>query len=103
MKVLNKANFKLEIANGVVLVDMYADWCGPCKALSPILEELDGKVQGVTFTKLNVDDADEIAQNYGVMSIPCVIIFKNGIESGRVVGLNMKDKYESELKRIVAG
>jgi thioredoxin 1 len=102
MKLLTKDTFKNEIANGVVLVDMYADWCGPCRALTPMLEEMDGKIEGVTFTKLDVDEADEIAQSYGVMSIPCVVIFKNGQEAGRIVGLRMKEDYENELKRILA-
>lgn len=102
MKLLTKDTFKNEIAKGVVLVDMYAEWCGPCKALSPILEELSGKIENVTFAKLDVDEADEIAQEYGVMSIPCVVIFKDGKEVSRIVGLYMKDKYETELRKIVA-
>jgi thioredoxin 1 len=99
MKVLTKDNFSEEISNGVVLVDMYADWCGPCKALTPILEELSSSRNDVTFAKLDVDANQEIAMNYGVMSIPCVIIFKNGQEVGRVIGLNMKDVYEKEIQK----
>lgn len=101
MKLLTKDNFKEEISKGVVLVDMFADWCGPCRALAPILEELDSKIEGVTFAKLDVDEADAIAQSYNVMSIPCVLIFKNGQEAARIVGLNMKDKYEAEIKRVL--
>ena len=97
MKVLNQANFKENISKGVVLVDMYADWCGPCRALSPLLEELDGTVEGVEFTKLNVDEANAVASEYGVMSIPTVIIFKDGIEFKRITGLYPKQAYIDAL------
>lgn len=98
MKILNQNNFKHEISNGVVVVDMYADWCGPCRALSPILQEMDGKIEGVTFAKLNVDEANSIASEYGVVSIPTVIIFKNGQEVNRIIGLYPRQKYEEEIK-----
>jgi len=98
MKVLTQENFKKEIASGVVVVDMYADWCGPCRALSPILEEMDGKIEGATFTKLDVDTAQGLATEYGVVSIPTVIIFKNGEEVNRITGLYPRQKYEEEIK-----
>lgn len=102
MRGLTKDNFKQEISKGVILVDMFAEWCGPCKALAPMLAELEAKLESVVFTKLDVDEADNIAQEYGVMSIPCVIIFKDGKEVSRIVGLNAKDKYEAELKKVLA-
>lgn len=62
-----------------VLVDFYAEWCGPCRAMAPILEQLDGEMKGkIKIMKVNVDEAREIAANYEVMSIPTFIIFKNG-------------------------
>jgi thioredoxin 1 len=72
----------------IVLVDFYADWCSPCRMLSPIMDEVskDHKVY-----KINVDDEEEIAKKYGIMSIPCVIAFKNGKEYKRSVGLVDKD------------
>ncbi|BDQ04536.1 MAG: thioredoxin [Candidatus Dojkabacteria bacterium] len=93
MVILTSDNFRNSIASGVVVVDMYADWCGPCRALSPILEELSQKVDGVTFAKLNVDDSSDIAMEYGVMSIPTVIIFKDGKEQKRIIGLYPRDYY----------
>lgn len=102
MRELTNDNFKQEISKGVILVDMFAEWCGPCKALAPMLAELEAKLESVVFAKLDVDEADNIAQEYGVMSIPCVIIFKDGNEVSRIVGLNAKDKYEAELKKVLA-
>lgn len=102
MKVLTDDNFKEETKTGIIVVDMYADWCGPCRALSPILEELDGKVEGVTFVKLDVDASPNTARAFGVMSIPCVIIFKNGVEAKRIVGLNPKSAYVQALEEIKA-
>ena len=72
----------------IVLVDFYADWCSPCRMLSPILDEV-GKDHKIY--KINVDDEEEIAQEYGVMSIPCVVAFKDGKELKRSVGLVDKD------------
>ena len=89
-KQINGEEFKKEVLESkeVVLVDFYADWCGPCKMLSPIMDEVskDHKVY-----KINVDDEDEIAFKYGIMSIPCVIAFKDGKEVKRSVGLVDKD------------
>jgi thioredoxin 1 len=102
MKILTDKNFKEEIQKGVVLMDMHADWCGPCRALSPILEELDGKVEGVEFAKLDIDENPEVTRSYGVMSIPTVIIFKDGQEVKRIVGLNPKSVYLEALEAVKA-
>jgi len=72
----------------VFLVDFYADWCGPCRMLSPILESIEDK----TIYKINVDENSDIAIKYGIMSIPCLISFKDGKEYKRSVGLIEKDK-----------
>ena len=61
--------------NPLVFVDFYADWCGPCKMLGPVVEELAGETPDVTFVKVNVDDLPEIAQKYGIMSIPALFVF----------------------------
>lgn len=78
IEVLTSKNFNSVIAKGSVIVDFYADWCGPCKIMAPNFEKAAHKVTSVKFAKLNVDGAQEIAQSFGVMSIPSTIAFKNG-------------------------
>jgi len=75
---LTEENFERTIKEGLVLVDFYADWCGPCKMLAPVLEELAGEVADATVAKVNVDDARALAIEYKVSSIPHVILFKDG-------------------------
>lgn len=72
------SNFEELISNGIVLVDFYADWCGPCKMLSPVVEELSTENKDIKFIKLNVDLFNEISSKYGIMNIPSLIIFKDG-------------------------
>lgn len=79
----NSEDFEKEIQSGKVLVDFYADWCGPCQALGQILEEL----EGVPVLKINVDIFAEIAQEFGVMSIPTIILFQDGEQVKKNVGL----------------
>jgi len=96
-KVLNSEEFKKEVLESkeYVYVDFYADWCGPCRMLSPIMDEIenDHKVY-----KVNVDEEEELAQEYGVMSIPCVILFKDGKEVTRSIGLKSKDEILNMIK-----
>lgn len=80
-----------------VLVDCYADWCGPCRMLSPIIDELAEEVDSCEFYKLNVDEAENISREYGIMSIPTVLIFKDGKEINKSIGLKTKD----ELKELI--
>ena len=92
---LTDENFEAEVAQSdiPVLVDFYADWCGPCKMMAPIVEELAEKYDGkVKICKLNVDEAATIAAKYRVMSIPTFILFKNGeVENKAVGGMEKKD------------
>lgn len=77
-----------------VLVDFYATWCGPCKMMAPMLDQLSEEKQDVKFAKIDVDDAERLAVLYGISSIPCMILFKNGEEADRVVGAVPKQKLE---------
>lgn len=92
-KVLTDSNFKDEISSGLVLVDFWAPWCGPCRMLGPIIEEVAGEVEGVTVGKLNVDENPQTAQEYKIMSIPNIILFKDGEPVETLVGLRPKEAY----------
>ena len=92
---LSSENFKEEVLNSEkpVLVDFYADWCGPCNAMSPVIEELAKELEGkAKVGKINVDENSDIAVEYNVMSIPTLIVFKNGKEEKRLVGLRDKEE-----------
>ena len=92
---LSSENFKKEVLNSEkpVLVDFYADWCGPCNAMAPVIEELAKELEEkAKVGKINVDENSDIAVEYNVMSIPTLIIFKNGKEEKRLVGLRDKEE-----------
>ncbi|MBA3815231.1 MAG: thioredoxin [Parachlamydiaceae bacterium] len=88
---LNDGNFESTIASGVTLIDFYADWCGPCKMIAPIIEELATELSGqATIAKLDIEQAQDTTSKLQVTSIPTIILFKNGKEFKRVVGLRDK-------------
>lgn len=80
---------------GTVLVDFFATWCGPCKMLSPIVEELSEEMKDVTFVKIDVDEAPRIAARYEIYSIPTLILFKKGVPAKKQVGFIPKPRLES--------
>lgn len=87
-KYLTDENFKEGIQEGLTLVDFYADWCGPCRVLAPILEKVAKDMQGkVTIAKFDIDRAEKTAVSYGVTSIPTLILFKDGKEIDRLIGV----------------
>ena len=85
--------------NRSVFVDFYADWCGPCKMLAPVVEQIAEEVKDVVFVKVNVDTTPDIASRYGIMSIPTLIAFKDGQIAGTSVGFQPKEALMSVVKQ----
>ena len=94
IKYLKEENFENEIKDVKILVDFYADWCGPCKALGEILEQL----KDVNVLKINVDEHQDLAIQFGVMSIPTIILFEDGKQKKKNIGLMSKDDLENWIK-----
>ena len=97
---LNSSNFEEEVlkSDKKVLVDFYADWCGPCKMMAPVVEKIAEELSGkVKVCKINVDEAPNWAVEYDVMSIPTLIIFENGNVSDIIIGLTSKDEIIAKL------
>lgn len=102
-RVLTSADFASTIASGVTLVDMYADWCGPCQRIAPIVEDLAHEYEGkANICKLDVDASGDIAQQFGVMSIPTILIFKDGQLVDKTVGLSDKESLVGLLSKHLA-
>ena len=94
---LNKENFNKEInTEGIVIVDFFATWCGPCQMLSPILEELSNSYK---ICKINVDENQELAMENGIMSIPTVFIYKDGKQINKFIGYKTKE----EIEKLIIG
>ena len=93
-------DFSQQISEGVVLTDFWAPWCGPCKMIAPVLEEINEEIgDNVKIAKLNVDENQETAGKYGVMSIPTLMIFKDGEMVEQIVGFQPKDQLQSLLEK----
>ena len=89
---LEEKDFSAEIASGVTLVDFYADWCGPCRMLTPVLEQVSQDVKGkATVAKLDIDQAQKVTEDLQITSVPTLILFKDGKEVKRIIGLRDAD------------
>lgn len=90
---VTRENFENEVikSDKPILVDFNADWCGPCKMLAPVLEEIAGSRDDVKIVSINVDDEDILAEDYGISSIPCLVVVKDGKEVKRSIGFRGKD------------
>ncbi len=103
VKHLTKANFDAALeSDKPVLVDFWATWCGPCRMVGPIMDELSEDFDGrADICKVNVDDEGELAKRFRIMSIPCVILFKDAQETDRIIGAREKEEYASALEGIM--
>ena len=99
---LHKNNFEQSISSGVALVDFWAEWCGPCKMQLPIIEEFSSEMEGkATIGKVNVDEELELAQSFGIQSIPTLILFKDGKPVKKLVGLHSKESLYEEVNQVL--
>ncbi|MFC0476573.1 thioredoxin [Robertmurraya beringensis] len=97
---INDDTFKNEISNGLVLVDFWAPWCGPCKMIAPVLEEINEEMgDQVKIAKLNVDDNQVTTAEFGVMSIPTLLVFKDGEVVEKVIGFQPKENLVDVLSK----
>lgn len=98
---VNSENFESEVLKSkkIVLIDFYADWCGPCQMLSPIVDQVASEYEDLKVVKINVDEAQDLAINYGVISIPTLVVIKDGQETNRAVGLISKNAIEELIKK----
>jgi len=102
MKVINSNEFDATIKDGTILVDFYADWCMPCRQLAPVLEELSEQYTGkVDFVKVDIEESRDIAERFGIMSIPTVIIFKNGEVAKQMAGFQPKQMFAQNIDEVL--
>lgn len=99
MKIVKESEFINEVKDGLVLVDFYADWCGPCKMLSPVLEQINRENDDIKVVKVNIDDSRRIASYYQIQSIPTLVLLRDGEFINRIIGFNPKKKIEEFISR----
>ncbi|HYQ58160.1 MAG TPA: thioredoxin [Draconibacterium sp.] len=103
IKVLNNKNFKAATKRGVVLLDFWAPWCGPCKIIAPTLNEIADSQTDFMVAKVNVDHNQQLAQKFKVRNIPTMLILKDGKEAGRIVGVKTKRTIMKEIDAVMVG
>ena len=99
VKELTDANFDQSVADGTVFVDFWAPWCRPCLAIAPVVEELSNEMGNVTFAKINIDENQQVAQKYGITSIPTMILYKDGQMVDRTMGQMPKPMLKSFIEK----
>ena len=95
---LNHENFAEAVKSGRALIDFYADWCGPCRMMAPLLEAVAAEREDLLVAKVNVDENAELASRFGVMSIPTLVVLEDGEEIKRIVGARPKEALLSEIE-----
>ena len=100
VKVINEDNFDAEVLSSgkTCLIDFFATWCGPCKIMSPIVDEIAEEMSDVTVGKVDVDEAGDLAMQFGIMSIPTILVFKNGEIAETFIGVTDKESIVNALK-----
>ena len=98
VKEITEKEFDDAIKDGKVVVDCYAPWCGPCRMLGPIIDDIAKELDDYSFYKLNVDNAEDISRRYGIMSIPALLIIENGELKQKLVGFKSKEELKTILK-----
>lgn len=102
MKVINKSEFEAMKNDGMLLVDFFATWCGPCKMLAPVLEELAPKFEGkLNIVKVDVDKDSDLAMQFGIMSVPTMILFKDGQPIKQIQGFQPTPQLENLLNQLI--
>jgi thioredoxin 1 len=101
IKVLGNKNFKPAIRRGITLVDFWAPWCGPCKMVAPVMNEIAETDERVTVAKVNVDKQQQLARKYKVRNIPTLIMFRDGAEVRRYVGVKTKKFIQKEIETVL--
>ncbi|MFH1848579.1 MAG: thioredoxin [archaeon] len=105
MQQVTKSDFESEVIQSEkpVIVDFWAAWCGPCKMMGPVFEELSGEFKGrLKFVKVNTEENPELSEQHEVRGIPCLIVFNSGKEAGRIVGFAAKDALKQKIEGILA-
>ena len=101
VNIFNEDNFENEVLNSgkITIVDFYADWCGPCKIMAPIIDEIaEENAETIKVGKVNVDENQKLAMKYNIMSIPTILIFKNGSLLKSFIGVTSKEEIENNIK-----
>lgn len=99
---LNSGNFEGTIAEGVTLVDFWAPWCGPCRMIAPVIEELAEEYEGkATIAKVNTDEEQDLAVKFGIRSIPSILFFKDGEMKDQMVGAASKQAFSEKLNELI--
>jgi thioredoxin 2 len=96
---LTDSDFRKQIGSGPAVVDFWAPWCGPCRMIGPVIEQLATERKDIRFGKLNVDENPKTSQDFGVHGIPLLVFFKDGVERGRVVGAVPKGQIEAAIRQ----